>query len=123
MRITIDGSAIVCSRLDNTLEEDGIYRQVVEFDARVDSVPPSVAARLTSGEVLQLEEFLAERRRTPDNTAEMELLETLPGTLRDAIAVVNSVHEIDEAAYEELSRTLADLVIALENAKPGSKDN
>lgn len=123
MRITVAGSVIVCSRLDNTLEKDNVYRQVVEFDASVDSVPPNVASRLTSGEILQLEEFLAERRRMPANTTEANLLEALPGTLRDAIAVVESVNEINEAAYEELSRTLAELVIALDDAKPASKDN
>lgn len=122
MKIIIAGSAVVCSRIDNTLEDNNVYRQVAEFDADVDSVPPNVAARLTSGEVLQLEEFLAERRRLPSDTVETNLLEVLPGSLRDAIAVIESVNEINEVTYEELTRTLADLAIALENAKPGSTD-
>lgn len=122
MRIAVAGSAIVCSRVDNTLEDDNTYRHVVEFDAHVDSVPEHVTDRLTSGEILQLEEFLADRRRMPVNTDDHNLLEVLPGSLREAIAIIESMDETSEAMhsamYEELSRTTADLALALEKVKP-----
>jgi hypothetical protein len=63
MKFTIAGSRIICSRKDNTANAKDAYRRVVEFDAHVESVPPHVAARLTSGELEHLKEFMADRQR------------------------------------------------------------
>ena len=78
MRFTVAGNKVICSRLDKTVEGEDKYRQVVGFDAHLDEVPPHVAARLTQGEIEELEHFLADRKRIQGNPAEVNMLEVLP---------------------------------------------
>lgn len=120
MKFIVAGNKIVCSRKDNTVEENDAYRHVVEFDAHVDSVPPHVAARLTNYEVDQLAAFMADRRRIKANPAEKNMLEALPGLLDEAIEILASVERVNSAMYEQLSASISNMREALESIKPAS---
>lgn len=118
MKFTVSGSRIVCSRLDTTVPGNDTYRQVVQFDANVDKVPPHVEARLTSGEVKELEQILEDRRRIQQNSPEKNMLEVLPGLVRDATEILNSIEQLDQAMYEQLQVAIANMATALENVRP-----
>lgn len=120
MKFSVEGSRIVCRRRDNTVEGPDRYRQVVEFDAHVDGVPPHVSARLTAGEVQELRAFLADRRRIKANPAGKNMLEALPGLLDEAIAIVDSVDEVNLALYESLAAAIERLRTSLGRVRPSS---
>lgn len=121
MKFTASGGKIVCSRLDNTSEENGVYRHVVEFDSQVDTVPPHVIARLTAGEVDELETFISDRKRIRANPMEKNMLEALPGLLRESKAVLDSVDRINETMYEDLVASISEMRAALEDVRPAPK--
>lgn len=123
MKFTVAGSRIICSRADNTVEDDGAYRHVVEFDAHVDSVPPHVAARLTSCEADQLKAFIADRKRIQANPIEKNMLEALPDLLGEATEILDSVDEVNGTMYEKLSKSIAELSKCLENVRPAALGN
>jgi hypothetical protein len=118
MKFSVAGSRIICSRKDNTVDNKAVYRRVVEFDAHVETIPPHVAARLTSGEIEQLQEFLADRKRIQATPAEQNMLEALPGLLREATEILKSVDTVNKTMYTQLSRSIGELVQALDNVKP-----
>ena len=121
MKFTVAGNRIICSRTDNTVEDEGVYRRVVEFDAHVDTVPPHVAARLTSHEADRLKEFMADRKRIQANPVETNMLEALPDLLSEAMEILDSVDEVNSAMYERLSMSIAMLSASLENVRPATK--
>ena len=118
MKFTLQGSRIICSRLDTTVEGNETYRQVVEFDANVDKVPPHVAARLTQGEVCELEDMLGDRRRIQENSTEKNMLEVLPGLIREATEILISVDQLDYATYEQLNAAAVEMTAALNSVRP-----
>jgi hypothetical protein len=120
MKFTVAGSKIICSRVDRTSEGADTYRRVVQFDAHVDSIPPHVAARLTQGEMDELKQFLADRRRIQANPAEKNMLEALPGMLDEATEVLESVDSINKTMYRQLATSIKRLTTALESIKPRS---
>lgn len=122
MKFSVEGSRIVCRRRDNTIEGPDRYRQVVEFDAHVDGVPPHVSARLTAGEIQELRAFLADRRRIKANPAEKNMLEALPGLIEEAVAVVDSVDEVNVALYESLAGAIQRLRTSLGRVRPSGMD-
>jgi len=121
MKFTVAGSRIICSRPDNTVEEEDFHRRVVEFDSHVDSVPPHVTARLTQGEIEELEHFLADRKRIRANPTEIDMLEALPVLLREARETLDSVDRINEAMYRQLDTSISEMRVALENVRPAPK--
>ena len=121
MRFTVAGSKIICSRKDNTLEDDEAYKRVVEFDAHVDSVPPHVAARLATCEVEELNGFFAERERIQADSGGGNLLEALPGLLRESTDLLNAATSVNKTMYRELSASIRKLRGALDNVKPVSR--
>jgi hypothetical protein len=122
MRFTVAGSRIICSREDNTVEgAENAYRHVVEFDAHVDRVPPHVAARLTRGEVRQLREFLADRRRIRANAPAKNVLEAIPDLLSEAATVLQSVKRIDEPTHAKLVTAISNLGEILDNIKSSTE--
>ena len=121
MKFTIAGSRIICTREDNTVDEEGAYRRVVEFDAHVDSVPPHVAARLTAGEIEQLAAFMADRKRIQANPVEKNMLEALPTLLEEATEILGSVDRVNETMYRQLAKAIAGLSAALNSVKPAKK--
>ena len=118
MRFTVAGSKIICSRKDNTIENDQAYKRVVEFDAQVKSVPPHVAARLATCEVEELNDFFAERARIQADSAEKNLLEALPGLLQESTDILSATTNVDETMYTALSASIKKLERALANVKP-----
>lgn len=122
MKFTVVGNRIICSRTDNTVEDEGAYRRVVEFDAHVDTVPPHVAARLTSHEADQLKEFMADRKRIQANPVETNMLEALPELLSEATEILDSVDKVNSAMYERLSMSIGVLSASLENVRPATKE-
>jgi hypothetical protein len=122
MKFTIAGSRIICSRKDNTANAKDAYRRVVEFDAHVESVPPHVAARLTSGELEHLKEFMADRQRIQANPANKNMLEALPGLLDEARDILESTERVNMPLYEHLSESISALSSALEKVTP-ARDN
>lgn len=121
MKFAVAGNKIVCSRKDNTVEENDAYRHVVEFDAHVDTVPPHVAARLSNYEVDHLGAFMADRRRIKANPAEKNMLEALPGLLEEATEILESVERVNSAMYQQLSTSISNMRAALESVKSASK--
>jgi hypothetical protein len=121
MRFTVAGSRIICSRCDNTVADGDLHRQVVDFDARLKTVPPHVAARLTTGEVKQLEEFMADRKRIRANPAVKNMLEALPGMLQEAADILDAVDSVNKSLYRELAASIARLDDALEEVKPAPR--
>ena len=117
MRFTVAGSKIICSRKDNTVEDDEAYKRVVEFDAQVDSVPPHVAARLATCEVEELNVFFAERERIQADSVEKNLLEALPGLLQESTDILNAATSVNETMYRELSASINKLRGAMDNVK------
>lgn len=123
MKFTVSGSRIICSRADNTVDEECAYRRVVEFDAHVDTIPPHVAARLTAGEVEQLAAFMADRKRIQANPIEKNMLEALPTLLEEAAEILGSVDRVNNAMYQQLSAAIAGLSAALNSVKPAQTGN
>lgn len=121
MKFTVAGSRIICSRKDNTVADDEVYRHVVEFDAHVESVPPHVSAKLIASEIEQLKEFMADRQRIQANPAVINMLEALPGLLEEATDVLSSVERVNETMYSKLAAAIAKTSRALENVKPVSR--
>lgn len=118
MKFTVAGNKIVCSRKDNTVKSDDAYRRVVEFDCHVEGIPAHVSARLTTSEIKQLKEFLADRKRIQANPAEKNMLEALPGLLRESTEILNSVDRVNKTMYKQLSTSIKQLMEALNNVKP-----
>ena len=122
MNFTVAGSKVICSRKDNTVAADESYRRVVEFDANVDSVPPHVSAKLIGSEIEQLKQFMNDRKRIQTNSAVKNMLEALPGLLKEAADVLTSVERINESMYNKLSAAIAKMNSALDKVKPVSRD-
>ena len=117
MKFRIAGSKILCSRKDQTVEGDA-YRDVVEFDAKVDSVPPHVAARLTTGEVRDLERFLADRKQIKADPLEINLLEALPELIEEVTDALSSADQLNDDLYERLTTSIAGLTEVLGEVRP-----
>jgi hypothetical protein len=117
VRFTVAGSKILCSRKDNTVEDDEAYKRVVEFDAQVDSVPPHVAARLATCEVEELNVFFAERERIQADSVEQNLLQAIPGLLQESTDILNAATSVNETMYRELSASINKLRGAMDNVK------
>jgi type I site-specific restriction endonuclease len=118
MKFTVAGSKVICSRIDMTIEGDDKHRDVVEFDEQVDSVPPHVAARLTKGEVEELEQFLADRRRLKADPAEINMLEALPELVDEVTDVLRSAERLNIDLYEKIAEAVASLQEALKEVRP-----
>jgi hypothetical protein len=118
MKFTVAGSKVICSRIDMTIESGDKHRDVVEFDAQVDSVPPHVAAKLTKGEVGELEQFLADRRRLKADPAEINMLEALPELIDEVTDVLQSAERLNVGLYEKLMAVVAGLQDALQAVRP-----
>lgn len=118
MRFTVTGSRIICSRRDNTIESDAAYRQVVEFDAHLDSIPPHVEAKLTQRERQELEDILADRKRIQANPAVVNMLEALPELLGDASESIESVDRLNADLYRKLRASVRRMSEALERVRP-----
>ncbi len=117
MKFTVAGSKIICGRKDNTVQAADQYRQVVTFDAHVRTVPPHVAAKLVSGEILELENFLADRKRIQSNPTETNMLEALPKLLAESTKVLHSVDELNGSLYERLRSSLANMTEELKGIR------
>ncbi len=117
MKFTVAGSKIICGRKDNTVQAADQYRQVVTFDAHVRTVPPHVAAKLVSGEILELENFLADRKRIQSNPTETNMLEALPELLAESTKVLHSVDELNGSLYERLRSSLANMTEELKGIR------
>lgn len=121
MKFSVAGSKIICSRIDNTVESANKYRAVVEFDEHLDAVPPHVAAKLTQGEVEELEHFLADRKRIQANPAEVNMLEALPELLDEATDILGSANRLNETLYRKLHSSIGRLRRTLDDVKPASE--
>ena len=121
MNFTVAGSKVLCSRIDNTVAEEEVYRRVVEFDAHVESVPPHVSAKLIGSEIEQLQAFMADRKRIQANPAIKNMLEALPGLLEEATVVLSSVKRVNETMYSTLSAAITKTRRALDGVKPVSQ--
>jgi hypothetical protein len=118
MKFTAAGSKIICSRVDNTVENRTTYRQVVDFDAHVESVPPHVAAKLTQGEIEELEYFLEDRRRIQADPADINMLEALPELIEEVTDALYSANQLNEAIYKRLFASVERLTAALNSVRP-----
>ncbi|MFT4583758.1 MAG: hypothetical protein ACI915_004644 [Gammaproteobacteria bacterium] len=119
MKFTVVGNKIICSPKNIPAgDDDGYRRVVVEFDSHVDRIPPHVAARLAHSEIAELEHFLADRRRIQANPTAKNLLEALPGLLREATQILDSVAHVNSATYKQLRTSTSQMSVALENVKP-----
>lgn len=118
MKFRVAGNKIICSRKDNTVKDGEAFRRVVEFDSHVEVIPPHVSSRLTNAEIEQLKEFLADRKRIQANPTEKNMLEALPGLLRESTEILNSVDRVNKTMYRQLSTSLRELQKALENVNP-----
>jgi hypothetical protein len=118
MKFVVAGSKIICQRPDNTATGSDVYRHVIEFDADVAVVPPQVAERLTRIEKLELQRFLAERQQISATATEINLVEAVPGLLREATEILRAVDQLNNNLYRQLVKAAADFGDALENARP-----
>jgi len=120
MKFTVAGSRIICSRIDNTVAARTVYRRVVQFDSQVDTVPPHVAAKLTRGEIRDLESFLADRRRIKADPSEINMLEVAPQLVDEVTEIIESIDCLNGTMYRRVSESVARLAAALEEVKPSS---
>ena len=118
MKFTIAGSKIICSRIDQTVPGGNRFRDVVEFDSQVDSVPPHVAAKLTRSEIHDLEGFLEDRRRLKADPLEINMLEALPELIDEVSQVLRSADRLNEDLYERLTAAVEGLTEQLDNVSP-----
>jgi hypothetical protein len=109
MKFTIAGSKIICSRIDQTVEGSDRYRNVVDFDSQVDSVPPHVAAKLTRSEIRALEGFLEDRKRIKADPLEINMLEALPELIEEVTQGLRSADRLNEDLYERLTAAVEGL--------------
>ena len=122
MKFTVAGSKIICSRKDNTVEGADQYRQVVTFDAHVKIVPPHVAAKLVQSEIVELEHFLADRKRIQSNPTEANMLEALPELLAQSTKILHSIDELNGSLHERLCSSLANMTETLQSIKRSPKE-
>ncbi|MGD2172770.1 MAG: hypothetical protein PVF80_11710 [Gammaproteobacteria bacterium] len=120
MRFTVAGSRILCSRKDNTAADGDCHRHVVSFDAHVDRVPPHVAAKLTRGEIEELESFLVDRKRIQANPVQVNMLEALPDLLDEAATELDAAGQLTEGLYRKLVSSVRRLSRVLDSVKPRS---
>jgi type IV pilus biogenesis protein CpaD/CtpE len=118
MKFTIAGSKIICSRIDQTVEDDDRYRAVVDFDSQVDSVPPHVAARLTRSEIRDLEGFLEDRKRIKADPLEINMLEALPELIEEVTQGLRSADRLNEDLYQRLTAAVDGLTEELGTVSP-----
>ena len=118
MKFTIAGSKIICSRIDQTVEDCERYRTVVEFDSQVESVPPHVAAKLTRSEIADLESFLEDRKRIKADPLEINMLEALPELIEEVTEGLKSADQLNEDLYERLTRAIDGLTEELGTVSP-----
>ena len=117
MKFTVVGNKIICSRNENAVEGDDSFRRVVEFDAHLDTVPPHVLGALTESEIAELESFFVDRERIQANPANKNLLEALPGLLREATDILQSVEHVNRAIFDQLTASIAEINVALEHVE------
>jgi hypothetical protein len=85
--------------------------------AHLDTVAPHVAARLKPEETKQLEEFLVDRKRIQANPTEQNILEALPGLLKEATEILGSGDSVNKTVYKQLSESVAAFSEALHKVK------
>jgi hypothetical protein len=117
MKFTVVGSKIICSRKENTADSDDSFCDVVEFDAHVDTVPPHVVGALAQSEIAELERFFLDRQRIQANSTNKNLLEALPGLLREATETLQSVEHVNSVIFEQLTASVAEINVALEHVE------
>lgn len=118
MKFTIAGSKIICSRIDQTVEDGNRYRDVVEFDSQVNSVPPHVAAKLTRSEISDLERFLEDRKRIKADPLEINMLEALPELIEEVTEGLKSADQLNDDLYQRLTRAVDGLTEELGTVSP-----
>lgn len=117
MKFTVVGNQIICRRKNGTAENKDPYQKIVAFDAHLDTVAPHVAARLKPEETKQLEEFLVDRKRIQANPTEQNILEALPGLLKEATEILGSGDSVNKTVYKQLSESVAAFSEALHKVK------
>ena len=120
MKFTVAGNQIICTRDDKTVDGADRLRQVVAFDAHLESVPPHVAAKLTWSEIAELDHFLADRKRIQSNPTEVNMLEALPKLLAESTETVKLANDLDSSLHQRLCSSVAGLTEALQSVRPRS---
>ena len=86
--------------------------EIASFDELVETVPPHVAAKLSSEEIKQLELWLKERENLKEKLQEAPLektvLETLPALIREAINALDEIDIIDPDLYKDIKLHLSE---------------
>jgi hypothetical protein len=86
--------------------------EIASFDEHVETVPPHVAASLSSEEIKQLELWLKERENLKEKlheaTSEETVLETLPALLCEAINALDEIDGIDPDLYKDIKLRLSE---------------
>ncbi len=123
MKFTVVGNKIICSRKESAAEGDDAFRCVAEFDAHVVAVPPHVTGGLAQSEIAELERFLVDRQRIQANPANKNLLEALPGLLHEAAETLRSAEHVNSEIFEQLTASMAEMNVALEQVKTASSDS
>ena len=68
-------------------------------------------------EIAELERFLVDRQNIQANPANKNLLEALPGLLREAAETLHSVEHVNSEIFEQLAASIAEMKVALEQVK------
>jgi hypothetical protein len=68
-------------------------------------------------ETKQLEEFLVDRKRIQANPTEQNILEALPGLLKEATEILGSGDSVNKTVYKQLSESAAAFSEALHKVK------
>ena len=123
MRFLVKGQSIHCVREKDLLgdHDNQVSREhiVTTFDARVDSVPPHVAAALLPEEVKQLEGWIEDRnklhKKMKDEPLDQTILEALPGLLRVSRNAIRSAGRMDENLFHEITSELSEIKLLLDD--------
>ena len=102
MQFSFEGSKIVCQRVQQSNKGD-VLIDVAQFDAQVDTVPPHVAAQLSSIEVKDLKLFQVDKVRLQAKADHRTILEALPTLIEKVRDVLICVNQVDEKLHQKLT--------------------
>ena len=122
MEFITKGNTINCIRIiKDKVSGKETYITVASFSARVDRLPPHVAAELFTEEVKELLVWLEDRTKLQSKIAkqpiEETILESLPFLLRQATQALKSVDRLDLMLFRSINERLAELSEVLDNTE------
>lgn len=120
MEFITEGDTVKCVRLSSKSDEKASFT-VATFHIDVDRVAPHVAASLNSDEVQELELWLKDRAKLhkvlEERPIQKTLVEALPEVIKQAVASIEELGELDKEVHQDIKDSLTSLSSALDKVE------